>query len=63
MLYRACDEFKLKSKLLSEEKDNVVCNLGINPWQTVDEIGLQMNKPDIRLWMLIFRRFPHMVEE
>ena len=38
-------QIQTKIEQLSEEKENVVCNLGINPWQTVDEIGLQMNKP------------------
>ena len=34
-----------KIEALSSDRNYVVCNLGINPWQTVDEIGLQMNKP------------------
>lgn len=38
-------QVQAKIETLSNDKDNVVCNLGINPWQTVDEIGLQMNKP------------------
>ena len=34
-----------KIEALSAERQKVVCNLGINPWQGVEEIGLQMNKP------------------
>ena len=55
-------QIQTKIEQLSEEKENVVCNLGINPWQTVDEIGLQMNKPRYKA-MDAYRRFPHMVVE